>query len=156
MGRMWPKFPDICLMVEGKPQENLKQETIPTGDRTRTRYVRDNDVTPRPQQGSNSLYHHHQCVLSKGSPSLQALEPRLHFCRRQGFPLQTLELRLQFYQGWIGAVASRCFPLSAFRTPHSALSLSLSLSLSLASEQTLKDLKRSQEHQRGGEESIFS
>ena len=39
-----------------------------------------------------------------------------------------------------GAGASRCFPHPTF---------------SLASEQTLKDLKRSQEHQRGGEESEF-
>ena len=38
------------------------------------------------------------------------------------------------------AVASRCFPHSTF---------------SLASEQTLKDLKRSQGHQRGDEESGF-
>ena len=39
---------------------------------------------------------------------------------------------LQFYQGWIGAVACRCFPHPT---------------LSLASGQTLKDLKRFQRHQ---------
>ena len=41
--------------------------------------------------------------------------------------------RLQFYWSWIGAVASRCFQHPT---------LSLSLSLSLASEPTVKDLKR--------------
>ena len=41
-----------------------------------------------------------------------------------GLPLQTQESRLQFYQGWIGTVVSRCFPHPT---------------LSLASEQTLKD-----------------
>ena len=38
----------------------------------------------------------------------------------------TQEPGLQFYQGWIGAIVSRCFPHPT---------------LSLASEQTLKDLK---------------
>ena len=47
---------------------------------------------------------------------------------------------MQFYKGYVGEVASRCFP---HPTP------------SLASEHTLKDLKRSQGHQRGGEESGF-
>ena len=42
--------------------------------------------------------------------------------------------------GWIGAVVSLCFPHTT---------------LSLASEQTLKDLRRYQGHQRGGEESEF-
>ena len=45
-----------------------------------------------------------------------------------------MEPRLQFYQEWINAVTSRCFPHSI---------------LSLASRQTLKELKRSQGHQRG-------
>ena len=43
---MWRKFPDICLTVEGKPRKNLNQETNSTGDRTRARCVRSNDVTP--------------------------------------------------------------------------------------------------------------
>ena len=60
---------------------------------------------------------------------------------KAGLPLQTQELILLIYQGLI-----RCssFPL-----------LSALHSLSLASEQTLKDLKRSQGHQRRGEESGF-
>ena len=49
---MWPKFPDICLTVEGKPRKNLNQEIDPTGDRTQARCVRSNDVTPRPQRWS--------------------------------------------------------------------------------------------------------
>ena len=42
---------------------------------------------------------------------------------KASIPLQTQEPRLQFYQGWIGAVTSRCF---------------FHPTLSLASEQTLK------------------
>ena len=38
-GRMWSKFPDICLAVEGRPWKNLNQDTDPTGDRTRARCV---------------------------------------------------------------------------------------------------------------------
>ena len=45
-----------------------------------------------------------------------------------------------FTRWWTGAAASRCFPHPT---------------LPLASEQTLKDLKRSQGHQRGGQESGF-
>ena len=48
---------------------------------------------------------------------------------RAGPSLQAQEPRLQFYQGWTGAVVSHCFPHPT---------------LSLASKQTLKDLKRSQ------------
>ena len=49
------------------------------------------------EHGNGSYKHHfyHQCFLPK-----------------EDLPPQTQELRLQFYQGWIGAVASRCFPLS--------------------------------------------
>ena len=43
---MWPKFPDICLTVEGKPRKNLIQKTDPNGDQIRARGVRINDVTP--------------------------------------------------------------------------------------------------------------
>ena len=49
-GRMWPKFSDICVTVEGNPRKNLNQETEPTGDRTRARCVRSNDVNPRSQR----------------------------------------------------------------------------------------------------------
>ena len=28
---MWPKFPDICLTVEGKPWKNVNQEINPIG-----------------------------------------------------------------------------------------------------------------------------
>ena len=62
----------------------------------------------------------------RAGPSLQAHEPGLQFCRR-----------LQFYQG-----LNTC---GSF----------LHSSISLASEQTSKDLKRSQGHQHGGEESRF-
>ena len=52
---MWPKFPDICLIVEEKPRKKLNQEIDPTGDRTQARCVRGNDVTPRPQRCSRPL-----------------------------------------------------------------------------------------------------
>ena len=51
-GRMWPKFPDICLTVEGKPQKNLNQEIDPAGDRTRARCMKSNYVFPRLQRWS--------------------------------------------------------------------------------------------------------
>ena len=44
---MGPEFPDICLIVEVNSRKNLNQEIDPTGDRTRPRWVRGNDVTPR-------------------------------------------------------------------------------------------------------------
>ena len=47
-GRMWPKVPDICLAVEGKPWKNFNQEIDPTGDPTGAHCERSNDVTPRP------------------------------------------------------------------------------------------------------------
>ena len=61
-----------------------------------------------------------------------------HFLHSGG--LQTQKPTLQFTMDWIGAVASHCFSHPI---------------LSLVSEQTLKDLKRSQGHQCGGEESGF-
>ena len=76
----------------------------------------------------------------RAGPSLQTQGLRPQFCSKAGVPPQMQEPRLQFYYGRIGAVASRCFPHPT---------------LSLASEQTLKDLKRYQGHKRGGEESGF-
>ena len=76
----------------------------------------------------------------KAGPSLQAEKPRLQFCQRQIFNCKLRNQGCSFSRDLIGSVASRCFP----HPTHS-----------LASEQTLKDLKRSQRHQRGGEESGF-
>ena len=72
--------------------------------------------------------------------SLQAQEPRLQFCRRQVFHRQLRNKGCSITRDSVGAVASRCFLLP---------------SLILASEETLKDLKRSQGHRSGGEESGF-
>ena len=77
---------------------------------------------------------------SKAGSSLQAEKPRLQFCRRQEFHPKLKNQSCSFTWDLIGAVASRCFPHPT---------------LSLESEQTLKDLKRSQGHQREGEESGF-
>ena len=76
----------------------------------------------------------------KAGPSLQAEKPRLQFCRRQVFQRKLRNQGWSFTRNLIFAVASRCYP---------------HLTLSLASEQTLKDLKRYQGHQRGDEESGF-
>ena len=76
----------------------------------------------------------------RAGPSLQTQELRPQFCSKADLTLQTLEPRLQFYWGWIGAIVSRCFPHPT---------------LSLTSGQILKNLKRSQESKRGGEESGF-
>ena len=73
----------------------------------------------------------------KAGPSLQAEKPRLQFCRRQVFHRKLSNQGSSFTRDLIGTVASRCFPHPT---------------LSLASEQTLKDLRRSQGYQRGGEE----
>ena len=60
--------------------------------------------------------------------------------QRQVFQRKIRKQGCSFTTDGIGAVASRCFPHPTF---------------SVASEQTLKDLKISQENQRGGEESGF-
>ena len=70
-------------------------------------------------------HHHHQSVLPKS---------KLQFCPKAGISPKLRNqvcssAQRQFYYGWIGAVACRCFLHSIF---------------SSASEQTLKDLKRSQ------------
>ena len=75
----------------------------------------------------------------KAGPSLQAKKPKPQFCRRQVLHRKLRNQGCSFTRDLIGAVASRRFPHPT---------------LSLASEQTLKDLKRSQGHQRG-EESGF-
>ena len=77
-------------------------------------------------------------LSSECSAQRQAEKPRLQFCRRQAFHPKLRSQGCSFTRDLIGAVASRCFPHPT---------------LCLASEQTLKDLKRSQGHQRGGEES---
>ena len=81
----------------------------------------------------NILYHHHhQSVLPKGRS----------FTGNSGIKVAVLPKGRYStaYSRQIGAVASRCF---------------LHPTLSLASEQTLKDLKRFQGHHPGGEESGF-
>ena len=69
-------------------------------------------------------------------PSLQAQESRLQFCWRQVFHLKLRSEDCSFTRDWMDAVAFCCFP---------------NPTLSFASEQTLKDLKRSQGYQRGDE-----
>ena len=76
----------------------------------------------------------------RAGPSLPQQEPRLQFCRRQIFHRKLRNQGCSFTRDWIGALASGSFP---------------HLTLSLTSQQTLKDLKRSQRHQRGCEECGF-
>ena len=51
-------------------------------------------------------------ILPYGRSSTANSGTKVAVLRKAGLPLQTPEPRLQFYQGWIGAVASRCFPHS--------------------------------------------
>ena len=46
----------------------------------------------------------------RGPEMPSSFAPRQQFCPKAGLPLQTQEPLLQFYWGWIGAVASRSFP----------------------------------------------
>ena len=74
--------------------------------------------------------------------SLQTQERRLQFCRRQVFHCK-LRTKAAVLSGM-----NTCGSFPLLYAPHS-------LFLSLASEQTLEHLRRSQGHQRGGEESGF-
>ena len=76
----------------------------------------------------------------KAGTSLQVEKPMLQFCRWQVFHHKLRNQGCSFTRDLIGAVAPRCFPHPT---------------LSLASQQTLKDLKRFQGHKQGGEESGF-
>ena len=53
-------------------------------------------------------------------PSLQTQAPRLKYCPKAGLPLQTQEARVQFYEGWKGAVASRGFLQRSEKIPGAA------------------------------------
>ena len=77
----------------------------------------------------------------RAGPSLQVQEPRLQLCRRQVFHCKLSNQGCSFARDWVGAVASHCFPHPT---------------LSIASEQTLKGMKKFQRHPRGGQESGFS
>ena len=72
--------------------------------------------------------------------SLQTQAPRLQLCTKAGLPPQTQETRVA-----VLITMSRCGSFPLFSAP----------TLSLASEQPLKDLKRDQGHNRGGEGSGF-
>ena len=76
----------------------------------------------------------------QAGPSLQEEKPRLQMCRRQVLHCKLKKQGCSFTRDLIGAVTSRCF---------------LHPTLSLASKQAFKYMKRSQGHQRGGEESGF-
>ena len=95
------------------------------------------------RHGHNHHYHHHhhhQSVLPKGrSFTADSVTKGCSSAHRQFFHRKLRDRGCSVTIEGIGAVASRCFPHPT---------------LSLASEQTLKDLKRSQGHQRGGEESV--
>ena len=80
---------------------------------------------------SNLYLLHHQSVLSKGRSFTASKETKAAVLPKAGVPPQNQKPRLQFYQGWLGAVVSCCFPHST---------------LSFASERVLKDLKRSHGH----------
>ena len=85
-GRMWHIFPDICHTVEGKPWKNLNLEIDPTGDRTRDRCVRSNDVTPRLHRWSCKIFvyklHSNKIIYSWNDPkSVLSYSTVLHIKR---------------------------------------------------------------------------
>ena len=77
-----------------------------------------------------------ECSAHRQVLNCKRSKPWLHFCRRQVYRRKLRNKGCSFTRDLIGAVATRCFPHPT---------------LSLAYEQTLKDQKRSQGHQRGGE-----
>ena len=173
------KLPDICLTGEQIPEKTSPRKLVPTGDRTRVRCVTGaRMIPPAPQRRTQrtdyeekfyvvfrqyswvqnirskitestiwrwSIRSKHiiitpsssECSVRGNDPSLQAQEPRLQFFRRQVFHRKLRNQGWSFTRDWIGAVASRSF---------------LHRTLSLAFEQILKDLERSQGHQRGGKD----
>ena len=136
------KLPDLCLTGQEKPRKTSPWKFIPTGNRTRARCVTDAHATvcSTAEHYSYDHHNHNQCSAQRQVFHCKLRHQDYSSAQREGLPPQTQEPRLQFYKGWIGAVPSHCFPHSTF---------------SLASEQTLKDLKISQGHQRGGEASGF-
>ena len=50
------------------------------------------------------------CSSAEGRSSTANSGTKAAVLPKAGLPLQTQEPRLQFYQGWISAIASRCFP----------------------------------------------
>ena len=83
-------------------------------------------------------HHHHQSVLPKG----RSFTASVGCTSAEGRSSSTSSGNwLQFTRDWTGEVVSRCFP---------------HLILSLVSEQTLKDQKRSQGHQRGVERNLLT
>ena len=84
------------------------------------------------RQKYQQQHHDHESVLPKVGSFTASAGSKPAVLPKAGLSPQTQEPRLQFYQEWIVAVASRCFPYHT---------------LSFSSEQTLKVLKRSQVHQ---------
>ena len=85
------------------------------------------------------IIYHHQSVLPKDRSFTASAGTKVAVLPKAGLPPQIQEPRLQFYQGWIGMVASHCFP-------HPTL-------FNIWTD--LKRSEKSQGHQRGGEESGF-
>ena len=117
--------PIIYLYVKYSAQRHVRPSTCTT----RVVHISVHQTEERSEVACQVLSSLSSVFCPRAGPSLQTQAPRLQFCPKAGLPLQTREPRLQFHKGSTGAVASRCFPHPT---------------LSLASEQTLKDLKRSQ------------
>ena len=54
-GRMWPKFPDICLTVEGKLRETSTRKLTRLGIEPGPVACEITNVTPRPRRWSNYI-----------------------------------------------------------------------------------------------------
>ena len=55
------------------------------------------------------IHHHHQSILPKGRSSTASAGTKAAVMPKAGLPPQTQESRMQFYEGYIGAVASQYF-----------------------------------------------
>ena len=63
---------------------------------------------------------YHQSILPKPRSFTASEGAKAAVLPKAGLPPQTQEPRLQFYQGWIGSVASRCFPQLSLTTEHNS------------------------------------
>ena len=92
-GRMWSKFPDICLTVEGKSRKKAQPGNWP--DRG-----------------------YHQSVLTNGRPFTASEGSQAAVLSKAGLPPQTQDRRLQFYQE-----LNRCGSFPLFSAPQSLFSI---------------------------------
>ena len=116
-------FLTFVIQLRKNPRKTLTTKTDPSGDWTWTCYVRGNDVTPRPQQWcfndvENRLIIIIMSVLPKGRSFTASAGTQAAALPKAGFPPQTQEPGLQFYQGF-----NRCGSFPLLSALHSLFSI---------------------------------